>query len=732
MNRPRRLLYLLVPLAVWAIAWALPGRAQTPPANARFAFADTTLLRDTLGLRFDELFPLADSLGVTPDTLRALAIRYRYPLRRIVMLADSMHVPVDSVGPTLERERFNPLAAGKRVNTLRYTSGYDVEQSSSVWTNGSDYNFARGSIFVRNTTDISQDRFGSGGSSSLRETRNSVTETGWKLSPNFSIGGRANLERFNSTDVGSIGDQSETKNEFQLSLRSKQQPSRSFTSELNFFTGFLDLTNFQQIKRGLSNDLNGRLRIERGNWFTNDLTGQVTGNLARTGLPASPDRVNTHDLSNNIRGSLGLFTPRPVSANVNYQLHRSTVENPLAVTDTIRTPADTTFEPHTRAQKVVTVNNGVDGTLQFRQTNDRKFDVNAHVTVSSQDNGTVLNGRSSHRDTGWGADGRYLWQGWTGEGHFSYGVVRDEFPSRSLTGGYGDRASTASADGRLSRGFGVRFVLQASGRVSLTRSKYYLIGFYSNPPIDNDQYQQNYRLEGLYTVSDALNSALALDVTRVLALNLASVSSSSNNETDTYRAEWRWTYRLLAGLTATQRNALSANYLKYNYLQSSNRLSLDYSTVTTLNAVLSPRLTIDITHNADFQPSGSYGPLPDGVTYLSRSDETRNYQLRANISYTPIPGLSLLLSPEYLANNRSSAQNGVLAPQQLGKTMDFSGGASLNVPVGARARLTGNILRTFRDDRSVQYSSTGLASPSPRTSVDFWNGSLNLSWDLGK
>lgn len=723
------------------MGWALPGRAQTPPPDSRYAFADTTLLRDTLGLQFVRLFPLADSLGVTPDSLRALAIRYRFPIERIVMMADSMHVPVDSVGVTLERERFNPLvAAGKRQDTFHYTSGYDVEQSSSVWTNGSDYNYIRGAIFVRNTTDISQDKFGTGASTSLRETRNAVTETGWKLSPDFSIGGRANLERFNATDPGSVNNQAETKNEFQLSVRSRQRPSKDFTSELNLFTGFLDLTNFQQVKRGVSSDFNGRIRIQRGTWFANDVTGQVTGNLARTGLPTSLDRVNTHDLSNNLRGSLGLFTPNPVSLNMNYQLRRTSVQTPVAFTDTVRVPADTTlgvpgdttFVGHTRVQRVLTVNDAADGTLQFRQTNDRKADVTAHVSTTSQDNGTALNGQSSHHEVGWGADGRYLLRGWTSEQHFSYTIGQDRFPTRSLAGGYGDEVRTASADGRLSRSFGIRFVLQASGRVSLSKSHYFLIGSYTNPPIDNDQYQQNYRIEGLYTVSEALNSALALDVTRLLALNLPASAASSNNETDTYRAEWRWTYRLLAGLTATQRNALSANYLKYTYLASSNRLNLDYSTVTTLNAVLSPRLTIDITHNADFQPSGSYGELADGNTYLSRSDETQNYQLQSHISYTPVAGFSLLLAPEYLANNRSSAQNGALQPQQLGHTLDFSGGASLNIPLGARGHLSGSILRTFRDDRTVSYATNGTPQPSPRTSVDFWNGSLNLSWDLGK
>ena len=110
MSRLRRLALLLLPAALGVVLAVLPGRAQQA-SSARFAFADTTLLRDTLGLHFDLLFPLADSLQVTPDTLRALSVRYRFSLYRIVQLADSMRVPVDSLGATLERERFNPLAS---------------------------------------------------------------------------------------------------------------------------------------------------------------------------------------------------------------------------------------------------------------------------------------------------------------------------------------------------------------------------------------------------------------------------------------------------------------------------------------------------------------------------------------------------------------------------------------------------------------------------------------------
>src|SRR6266850_5976411 len=109
MNRASRLLLLLVPLVFGWLSHARPGSAQEG-STARFAWADTTLLRDTLDLKFDRLFPLADSLRIRPDTLRALSIRYDLSLERLVVLADSLRAPVDSVGVMLLREQFSPLA----------------------------------------------------------------------------------------------------------------------------------------------------------------------------------------------------------------------------------------------------------------------------------------------------------------------------------------------------------------------------------------------------------------------------------------------------------------------------------------------------------------------------------------------------------------------------------------------------------------------------------------------
>ena len=210
MKRLSRLLLLLVPLAIGLAAGHAPSGAQTaqPTPSGRFAFADTTLLRDTLDLKFTRLFPLADSLGIVPDSLRALAVRYRMSLERMTFLADSLRVPVDSVGTIMLREQFNPLASKvQRLTALQYTSSYNIQQTTSTWTNASDWNLVRGPLFVRNTTNVSMDRFQAGGQVNLRQTRSSLTESGWKFSNNLSLGGRANLERFDSQNPGNLNNE---------------------------------------------------------------------------------------------------------------------------------------------------------------------------------------------------------------------------------------------------------------------------------------------------------------------------------------------------------------------------------------------------------------------------------------------------------------------------------------------------------------------------------------------
>src|SRR5258706_5047914 len=161
MKRASRLLLLLVPLALGWLSHARTGSAEEG-TSSRYAFSDTTLLRDALDLHFDRLFPLADSLRITPDTLRALSIRYQMSLQRLVALADSMRVPIDSVGVMIERQQFNPLAVTSRTtNAFRYTSTYVIGQTSTTWTNSSDYNLPRGPLFLKSVIDITLGRYNS-------------------------------------------------------------------------------------------------------------------------------------------------------------------------------------------------------------------------------------------------------------------------------------------------------------------------------------------------------------------------------------------------------------------------------------------------------------------------------------------------------------------------------------------------------------------------------------------
>jgi hypothetical protein len=714
----RRLSILLLIPILWLPSLTRPGRAQE--TSGRFAFADTTLLRDTLGIHFDRLFPLADSLQMTPDTLRALAIRYRYQPEKLIYLADSLQMPVDSVGPYFDRERFNVLsAAGQEArNNFRYTTGYAVGLSTSSWTNNADWDYARQELLLHSTTAIGMDRYLAGQYTSLRQTRSSVTEAGWKVEPNLSLGGRVNLQRFDSIDPTVASNEVSTQNEFQFSMRSRQRPSRTVNSEFNIFSGILDITDIRQQKRGFSGEMNGRWQASRGRWLTHEADGRLTGNATRTDLHLTGIEASTHDHAADLHGALSLFPDAPLGVNFSYAYKESRVEAP---TDS------------GRIQAVNSRNNSLDGTLKGRIDNDRYASVTGHLGNVQQAQGTgvsyQLSAESTNHNQGISANGRYVLSGWSLDGNFNLSDALSKYPQRVATGGFGESLFVRSIDGTLTRPFGSRFTFKANGSVSLSSYRYFAIGTYPTLPVNNDQYRQSYRIEGIYSPLLVFNTGVALEVLRTLAINLPASSTAGNNEDRTYRAEWRWTYRLLPMLTATQRNLITADYVFYNYSADNNRLSLDYSIVTELNAVLTPRLTMDLTHNSRVQPSGSYITQTDGYEAFGKADENKNYTLGVRVTYTPTPGLSLTLEPSYLSIARSGAVNNVVVPQRTSGSLNFSGGASVNVRVGQRGQLTGDIHRIFRDDRSTTYSN-GVPVPSPLAQTDYWSGGLTLTWTL--
>jgi len=714
MDRLLRLLFLLVPLALGMMLAALPGRAQEG-SGGRHAFADTTLLRDTLDLHFPRLFPLADSLEILPDTLRALSIRYLWSLERLVHLSDSLGVPVDSVGPVLARERFNPLAARSGPKTdFTYNSSYNVGQTQSAWRNTADYGFRTGPLFVQNSTTVQMDRYRAGSGTSLRQTRSSATEVGWRFSRDFSVGGRLNLERFDSRDPSSLGNVGETKNEYQLSMRGRTDPIPGLSSNLNFFAGLLDLQNANLEKRGLSGNLSTRIRYTSGSWLTQEVNGTVDGNLSRTRLPRAVTTDNTRDHSQNVRGTVSLFQSAPVGLRSNFSYRHVQVETPTD-TGTIR--------------RVLTDQSGIDGTLRLRLDNDRYMDLTQKLSLSKQATVAGATSRNTRQDDSFGANARYLLWGWAFDGRFNNGFGNSKFPTRSDSGGYSEFLHTRTLDGTVTKRITPRINAQVSASIGLTSYRYSVIGKHPTLPVSRDQWRQSWRAKGSYTSSQRFNTSLSLDVSKNRLINIPSASTGTNNGTRSYRSDWNWSYRLLPGLTAVQVNTLSAEYLEYVFFPANNRLTLDFGSVTTLNAVVTPRLSISMTHNTRQTPAGNYTLYPDDLYYFERADENETSSLRANIAYSPSPALSLSFRPGYFAADRAGTTNGVQVPQRSTRTLDFAGGANINWPVGRKGSLRGDIARTYRAERSTTYTS-GVARLSPRSEIDFWNGSLQLSWQL--
>ncbi|HEY6196486.1 MAG TPA: hypothetical protein VI504_15750 [Candidatus Eisenbacteria bacterium] len=704
----RRLaLNLLFVLACLA-ATALPCRAQSG-GSARFAFADTTLLRDTLDLHFDRLFETADSLHMLPDTLRAQVIRFRLPIRRLLAMADSMGVPVDSVGDVIFREGLNPLTAngGAAASTFRYTSGYNFGRTSTTWTNGSDYTVSRGAILLRNNTDISMDRQTGGGRLSLQQTRGSTSELNWRLNPDLSIGGRAVLSGFDNTDQGASNNVGERKSEFQLSSRSRQNPVQDLTSELNLFGGYLDLKNSSQIKRGLSADFNGRLRLQSGKWLSHDLNGGVNGNLSRTRTPTSLVTLRTSDYSGNLRGALLLFESAPVGLNLNYSMRNTRVETP--------TSADT-------VQRLLTSGNSIDATLRLRRSNDRYLNLSGNTGLNN-----TLQG--SRTDKGVRAEGRWAQGPWALDGNYSDLIGDSRYPRRNRAFGYVQNEDNHLASAQLSRPFGRKLTAQLSTNVSLSRLRSRATADSASLPTPRDSYQQSYRLQTLYNQSEKLNTGVALEVSLSRLINLPAVSTSNNTDTRSYRAEWRWSYRMLRGLTASQTNTIQSDYEFFPFASERNDLTLNYNSVTTLAAVLTPRLTLNVIHNARQQPRGDWRTLPDGSGVLLPSEQSLDYTLRAPVTWSPSPAVSFTITPEYLASDRTGTSNGVEVPTRRNRHLNFTGGTNLNLAIARKGHLTGIVNRNFSSDRSTTFLN-GLPQHSPLTNTDYWQGQLQLSWEL--
>jgi hypothetical protein len=712
MSPIRRLALIVLAALAGPAVGSLPVRAQTP-VSTRYAFQDTTLLRDTLGLHFDRLFETADSLRMLPDTLRAQVIRYRLPIHRLVAMADSMGVPVDSVGVAIDREAFNPLAArmGAAPSTgFRYTSGYTIFKNSSTWTNGGDYVMTRGAMSLHNNTTINMQRSilsGSGGVS-LTQDRLSTTDANWRTGPGFSLGGRAVLSGYDRTDPTSVGsNEAERRSEFQFSSRARRQFGREFNSELNTLAGLLNLKNFSQIKRGLSGDVNGRTRWLHGNWFSHDLNYGLNGNVSRTRRPTSVTTVGTSDYSGTLRGALQLYQAAPVGLNLNYTARKTRVE----------TPGDSDL-----VNRLLTSAAGTDATLRFRVDNNRYLNLTGGATW----NNTLQGARDDQTFRG---ESRWTAGPWALDTSISDQITNSNFFVNGTAGGYLVKDNSRQANGTLSRPFGQKIVGKVTGNITLTQTRSAASISTASPPTPHDNYLQSYRFDTQYNQSEKFNTGVALEVSLARSINLPAVSTSNNTDTRTYRAEWHWSFLLLRGLTANQTNTVQSAYEFYPFAADRNNLSLDYNSVTNLSAVLTPRLTVQLSHNARQQPRGDWRVLTDGTGVLLPSDENLNYTLNSLITWSPSPDFSFSINPQYLAADRTGTSNGVAAPTRSSRGLHLNGSVNLKIALGRKGELSGQIGRNFSADRTTTYQN-GAPLLSPVSNQDYWNGALNLSWQL--
>jgi hypothetical protein len=758
MSRPRRLALLLLPALLEIFLVVLPGRAQQESQSVRFAFADTTLLRDTLGIHFDRLFPLADSLMITPDSLRAQAIRYRLPLTRIVFLADSLRMPVDSVGTVMERERFNALALSRqRLAKFGYNSGYVVSGGTSTWTNDTDYNLRAGPWFVRNTTSVSLSRSGGSQELSFSQSRASTTELSWEVIRDFSLGARVGLQRNASfSQPATIYDFSKRNDQYQVSLRARPSFGRDLKTEVSLFGGPFSEPFSTYDKSGLNAVLNGRVRYTRGNWLYEDVSVQSTNKFG-TARYVGRGQFSTQDYTQDLRSSLSLLENKPASVRLDLAMRKDLAEKPdLSIVTTTRVLADTTVvvaDTSDIVRQDPSGNRSADLQLRLRRDQDRFLILDGIVgdnqrLLSDSRNGRFIVLPSSGTNRALSASGRYTLVGWLAEARFSYGVPVAQVPRRDAAhrSSGGDttvdfreeqRTRARSIEGTLSRQFFGDLTLKATGHVTLsslrssvTDSSYRQVVTTGRVQgtFDRDDYEQGYRIEASYSPLQRFSTSLALDVTRRSQLVLPAAGSSRSNEVRSYRANWTWSYRMLPGLTVIQLNQLGADYT-HQLFAAGQTVVLSYLTQTNLNAVLSPRLTVQITHRSTDQPNGDFAVQPDGTILFSPSTTRREYALSGSISYSPSAFLTLSVLPYYSATNSETTSGDQAVPSQQQRSLTMSGGANMNLPVTRKGRLIGDIRRSFQAQRSTSFTA-GIPTTTPRAQNDYWDGTLRLSWEF--
>src|SRR5262249_44610858 len=333
-----------------------------------------------------------------------------------------------------------------------------------------DFSYNAGATFVQNSTSIQLDRFRATNGTSLQDTRGSVTEVGWRFSPDFSLGGRADLQRYDSTTPGVGTTVTSTHYEYQLSMRSRHKPTRGMPSTLNLLGWLLNNDEGDQQKRGLSGNMNGRMRYNCRSWLVHELNGAMDGNASRTRKADHPEQ-NTQDWSANIRGLINLFQTSRIGLKNNFSLRHIQVESIQAESLGV--------------QRNLTDQWGADGTMRLRQDNDRYVDTQLNTPTSKQATVKRQRSRNTRREDGFYASGRYLLFGWSFEPTFNHAFANSVFPDRGTggSGGYSEFLHNRSLDGTLTKQLSATVNFQVSASIGLSSYRYTGIGTSPPPPV---------------------------------------------------------------------------------------------------------------------------------------------------------------------------------------------------------------------------------------------------------
>jgi hypothetical protein len=455
------------------------------------------------------------------------------------------------------------------------------------------------------------------------------------------------------------------------------------------------------------------------------MDGQLTGNHSRTRTLDMP--FNTTDLFDRVRGSLALFQASPLSLRLEYAYENPHNEQvPLLQNGLLY------------VLPVVTKRRQLDGFVRLQRNTDSYLDMEAHL---GDDQNSIVTGAGSvsvpddvrlGNDRSVSASGNTRILGWTLNSRLSVSRGVDLTPRvKQDTLRYRERAIvlSRSMETTLNRNLTAKLSARLIGSVSLDSYDYDVTRTAVEATPSRDSPRQSWRGEGTYVASENFRNTVTLEVSRWQDLNLSGRNSASNNETRSYRAEWSWTGRLLKGLTVNQRNSVSAGYSRQLFNPGQNRLSLDYTTVTTLNAAVTPRLAVDLTHNAGYQPAGSYKLNREGIEAFSPSSEGRTYLLNASARYTASQALTLSLNPSYYYRSNGGRLRGVTTLQRADRTLSLQASANVNAPVGRKGRLTGTISRAVNDQGTTEYTS-GRPGNTRGSETDFWQGTLQFSWKL--